>query len=451
MLRSPTVKDVVVAFTVFYCVLVSIVAHAEPLKVTIEKEAGTFALYVNGKPFHIKGVGMDYMSGHNYQKLVESGGNSFRTWNTDNLERELQQAQKHGLKVAVGLGLKKQLQGFDYSDKDAVKKQYEKIIATVEKYKNHPAVLMWVVANEPNLLLNEQGQLAKVDPRIYTAINDIIEYIHENDPNHPVTYTFAGIIKEHIEVALPLTPNVDALSVQVYGDLEHLEAMLEGVAPDLPVIVTEYGPVGHWERPTTSWGREIEEPGGLKALGMLSRMEKSLRGNSSGRLIGDYSFIWGQKQERTPTWYGMVNPSGKLNARADIMTYYWTGKYPKNRAPLVFGMTINNRVAQSNVTLQPGDKATAVVTVVDPDGDDFSVKWEIMEEVSTRSLGGLHEAIPKTIAVNMISSTQSSTGVVMSFSVPEKVGEYRLFGYVYDNGGKVGNVNFPFRVDIKQH
>ena len=422
-------------------------AYNEPLNVAVDKQQGKYQLLVNGKPFQIKGVGLDSNQGGNYQALVEAGGNSFRTWSPENLDKELEIASKLGLKVAVGLGLKKQLQGFDYNDKKAVAKQFAEITAVVDKYKDHPAVLMWVIANEPNLLFDENEQLIPVDPQIYQAINEIIQYIHKHDPNHPVTYTFAGANKTHVDTAMKYTPDVDIVSLQVYGDLGKLNDMLEQLDLDKPFMVTEYGPTGHWESPSTSWGREIEEPGAVKADTMLQRMNASLKANPTGKIVGDFSFLWGHKQERTPTWYGMINADGSLNARADAMSYYWTGAYPENRAPRVTGITLNNRPAQHNVTVAPKSALDVKVTVTDPEGESLTTRWILTGEVGQKSQGGFFEARPDELPLVIHSQSEQAGQVTLRFKAPEKAGEYRIFAYVYDGKGKVGNANFPFLVE----
>ena len=57
----------------------------------------------------------------------------------------------------------------------------------------------------------------------------------------------------------------------------------------MPFMVTEYGPLGFWEKPSTEWGREIEEPSGVKAKGMATRIQLGIVNNQSGKLIGNYA------------------------------------------------------------------------------------------------------------------------------------------------------------------
>src|SRR5690606_13261393 len=141
--------------------------------------------------------------------------------------------------------------------------------------------------------------------------------------------------------------------VQLYRDVSALPDIIRSHNIDKPYMVTEYGAIGHWERPATAWGREIEEPSGIKAETFAERIRSAFEGNPTGKVIGSYAFLWGQKQERTPTWYGMFNADGKPNARIDELARFWTGHYPPNRAPLATAITLNNKQAEQNVHLAP--------------------------------------------------------------------------------------------------
>ncbi|HEY7883748.1 MAG TPA: glycoside hydrolase family 2 TIM barrel-domain containing protein [Cellvibrionaceae bacterium] len=413
-----------------------------PRHVEIINSDGVYQLLVDGQPFEVRGVGFGGGDLSSLPLLVEIGGNSIRTWNANNAAQILAKAAEHGVMVALGFDTQKELHGFDYNDKQAVAEQFERFKQTLQRYKNHPNLLAWVVANEPNLLFHSDGSLADVNPNVYRAINDMIEYVHQEDPHHPVTYTFAGASEEHIKTALKYTPNVDFISVQLYGDVGSLPAMIREHNIDKPYMVTEYGAIGHWERPTTEWGREIEEPSGIKADTFAERMRKALAGNPTGKVIGSYAFLWGQKQERTPTWYGMFNADGKPNARVDELSRFWTGAYPVNRAPRMMDIRLNDQPAERNVYLAPGEQATVTVEVTDPDGDDLRYEWVLLQEVEVRSQGGAFEQKPDEAQLNPVSQQAGE----LIFNAPLAEGDYRIFSYVYDGKGKVGNANFPFYV-----
>lgn len=421
----------------------------EPSHVEIVHSNGMYQMLVNNKPFVVKGAGINYVDGHNYEALVAAGGNSFRTWSTDYADIELAAAAKNNLMVALGFNLEKELHHFDYNDENAVAQQFEQLKHVVNRYKNHPNLLVWVVANEPNLLINNDGSLGVVNPKVYDAISDIIDYIHQVDPHHPVTYSFAGVIKEHIEVALSRTPQVDFVSLQVYGDLDKIPEKIKAAGIVKPFMITEFGPMGHWEMPSTQWGREIEEPSGIKAASMAKRIAHGLAGNPTKLNIGHYVFEWGQKQERTPTWYGMFNKDGKATARIDEITKYWTGQYPDNRAPLASDILINGHRGVDNINLKPNQTITAKVIVTDPENDLLRYDWVLLKEVQERSEGGAIELEPEVVELTLVNNTANMQGE-LTFLSPRIPGDYRLFSYTYDDN-KVANANIPFYVTAKNN
>ena len=410
-----------------------------PAHVEVKRVDGAFGIYVDGKLFNVKGVGLE---GGYYQELADAGGNSFRTWRSTNADEELAEAAKHGFMILMGLDIGKELHGFDYNDEKAVAEQFDRIKETINKYKDHPNVLAWAAGNELNLLFDEKGGLKTVDPKTYKALSDIVDYIHEVDQHHPVTTTFAGIMKEHIELALKEVPQLDFLSYQLYGGVGEVGEAVKEAGINRPYMVTEFGPLGHWETPATQWGREIEEPGAIKATAFAERMTKGIINSDDGLLIGSYAFLWGQKQERTPTWYGLFHADGSQTARLDELSRLWTGKYPDNRAPLVESISLEGKAAKDNIYLKPSKTYSASIEVADPDGDPLKTKWTVMNEVGEKSEGGAHEATPEEIEFKIV---ESSTNTI-TFVAPSQGGDYRLFAYVYDGKGKVGDANVPFFV-----
>ena len=418
-----------------------------PTVVKVVKHDHQYSLSVNGQPYNVKGAGLGYTNDENISALKEAGGNTFRTWELTHIEQELAMAEKLGLMIAVGIPTGKELLGFDYNDEAAVAEQFKVVTAVIEKYKNHPSVLLWVINNEPNLLFDENDKLKEVNPKVYTAMGDIIDFIHKHDPNHPVTFSLAGANPKDIALVLKYAPNIDIISVQSYGGLVALPDSIVQSNVDKPYMVTEFGPIGHWELPTTDWDREIEEPSAVKAAGMAKRMQDVILDDKTGKIIGSFVFFWGQKQERTPTWYGMFNETGEQTASIDELTRMWTGKYPANRAPLSKSITINNTQAVDNVRLQVGQPATVKVQVKDPEFDPLTHEWVLMKEVESRSQGGHFEAKPEALALQIITSEVQPDYVKMIFNAPDGAGEYRLFNYAHNGKNKVGNANIPFMVE----
>ncbi|MEO1033137.1 MAG: glycoside hydrolase family 2 TIM barrel-domain containing protein [Bacteroidota bacterium] len=418
----------------------------KPSKVDVRSVNGQFNFYVNDTLFQLKGLGFNYEYRASFEELSKTGANAIRTWSTTYADTILKAAEKYDLMVAMGISIGKELWGFDYNDTSAVANQFENVKSIINTYKDHPNLLCWVVGNELNLLFEDDGTtLRDVNPKVYDAMADVIDYIHEVDPNHPVTMTFAGVIAPHLKVALERVPQLDILSVQVYADLEHVEKRIKDAGITKPYMVTEFGPRGFWEIPKTEWNREIEEPSGPKADGIIERIDKGLINNASGKCLGGFAFVWGQKHERTPTWYGMHHDDGRQTEYLDNLIKLWTGKYPENRAPRVDKMLLDGKHAQDNIYLEPNTVYDAKVIASDIDGDQLSYKWEVAHEVDVRSLGGEKEQKPKRLQLEVLKDTNGD----FTFKSPEEEGEYRILVYVYDGKHKAGNANIPFYVKNK--
>ena len=98
-----------------------------------------YQLYRNGQPYYVNGLGGEV----NLDLVVKIGGNSIRTWGIDNAQQVLDDAQKHGLTVMLGFWLQHERHGFDYNNAEKVKTQLEHFKKMIDKFKNHPALLMW--------------------------------------------------------------------------------------------------------------------------------------------------------------------------------------------------------------------------------------------------------------------------------------------------------------------
>ncbi|MES2828109.1 MAG: hypothetical protein V4687_08140 [Bacteroidota bacterium] len=398
------------------------------IKVEVKETATGYSLLRDGKQYFVKGAG----GTSKLEELKAAGGNSIRTWSADNAEKFLTRAEELGLTVTMGLNVARERHGFNYDDAVAVKKQLDQLRAQVIKFKDYPALLAWGIGNELNLDYK--------NPKVWDAVNDIAKMIHEADPNHPATTMLAGIGKREIEYIKTKAPELDFISVQVYGDLPKVPEQLKSTGWTKGYLVTEWGPTGHWECSKTSWGAPIEETSSEKAAVYKTRYEASIIKDKN--CMGSYVFLWGQKQERTPTWYGLFTEGGETSEVVDVMHYEWSGKWPQNRAPNISSITIDGKRARSSIYLNPEEKYLVAIAVSDPDNDKLTARWELLPEATDLGQGGDRESRPKPIP-DMVAASSLTNAML---TVPTKLGAYRLFVYISDGHNHVATANIPFLV-----
>lgn len=408
---------------------------AKVSKSEIRQTEEGYRLFVNGKPFYIQGAGLEFGS---IPKLAEHGANSMRTWRTDNGQRSgkevLDEAHANGLKVTMGIDVGRERLGFDYDDEEAVAAQLERIRGEVMELKDHPALIIWGIGNE----LNHHSH----NPKVWDAVNDISKMIHEVDPNHITTTSLAGMNKEYVDLVRERASDLDVLSVQMYAEIEILPERIAESGWEGPLMVTEWGATGYWEVPSTEWGAPLENHSSLKADFYRSRYRKAIESQSK-QVIGSYVFLWGQKQERTPTWFGMFMPDGRETESIDAMHFIWNNAWPDNRTPRLNDFTLEGKYAPDNIKLDAGIDYKATADITDPDGDPIIYRWEIMRESTTEATGGDAEEVPEAIDGLIVSQSDGN----VTFKAPTESGAYRLFLYVDDDHEHTAHANIPFYVN----
>ncbi len=407
-------------------------------KVTLHKSNGKYELRVNNVPFFIKGAGLEF---GNMEAVAKHNGNSFRTWRTENGKQSgkevLDEAHKNGLMVLMGIEVARERHGFDYNDTRAVKEQLERIKKEVLELKDHPALLMWGVGNELNLRYT--------NPKVWNAVNEISEMIHSIDTNHLTTTSLAGISNKEVDLINERSPDLDLLSFQIYGRLPELPSLVKESGWEGAYIVTEWGATGHWEVPQTSWGVPIEENSTIKAENYLNRYVGAIQADSL-HCIGSYVFLWGQKQERTPTWYGVFLENGFETESVDVMHYLWNDNvWPENRTPQIKEFTLDAKTAYESVVLEKGKEYTANVKIYDFNNDSITYKWEVLAESTDLKDGGDYENRPKAIQIEVLNQQDG----ILKFISPED-GRYRLFIYANDGYKHSATANIPFLVKGNQ-
>ena len=409
-----------------FILLLHTVAFAQVVPVEIVKKDNGFQLLRGGEPYYIKGVGgIDYL-----EKAKEYGANSFRTWSTENAKEQLDKAHELGMTVCLGFWAQHERHGFDWSNEIGVKLQLEAFSKVVDEVKGHPALLMWAVGNEVDLFYTNFD--------VWKHINDIALMIKEKDPYHPVTTVTAGLDVAEVKLIQKYAPSLDLLGVNTYGGLDFAIESLPYYGWDKPYMITEWGPNGHWESPTTDWGTPIEQTSTEKAKSYKERYEMIFE--DSEDCLGSYVFLWGFKQETTSTWYGLFLKDGTQTSVMDILIEKWSGKKPDNLAPELNSFTINSKNAYQSVKVDKRTQMEVEIDAFDPNNDKLSYHIEIVPESTDTKAGGDYEEAPTAVFQKIYSTNK------FNIKVPSKSGSYRLFVVIKD-GEKGATANIPFLVN----
>lgn len=400
---------------------------------SLAKTDSGYTIMRNGEPYFIKGAG----GRSHLDLLAQSGANSIRTWGTDGADAVLDEAYRNGLSVMLGLRIGHERHGFDYSDAAAVAKQKEEVRQQVLKYKDHPALLAWGIGNEVDLFYT--------NTEVWFAVQDIAAMIKELDPNHLITTVTAGIDKTKLDLILQRVPDIDYLSINIYGGLESLPQDLSNMGYNGPYVVTEWGPTGHWQVARTDWDVPIEQTSTEKAASYRSRYAGGIKA-APGRALGSYAFLWGQKQETTPTWYGVFTEAGYPNEVVDSLYYNWNDKWPENRAPSIEAFTVNDKHAADSLHVKANAALDVNLAVKAHQQDGVTIRWEVLPESTDIKAGGDPEARPKPVEGLIQEDNKQGK---MTLLAPPKAGGYRLFAYVKSGHDKVATANIPFYVDAE--
>lgn len=389
----------------------------------VESDQG-YQLRKNGKVHRILGVGgVDQL-----ELLASYGGNTIRTWDAEGIGPLLDEADALGISVVAGIWLEHQRHGFDYNDPESRKEQLDRVRTLVNEHKDHPALLAWGIGNEVELGGDMDVALRQ--------INDAAAIVKSLDPDHPRMAVIAEIGDDKAIRIQNECPDIDFIGINSYGGLGNLPGRLEQQGYTGAYAITEFGVIGHWETGQTSWGAPYEQSSSAKADFIKDAYTQTIEANMDDQCLGSFAFLWGHKQEKTETWYGLLLPTGETTERVDVLSELWTGVKPDNVAPQVNSIELIDADAGA---LQPGQAVSVRVDTQDPDGDPIEVQWRVIPESQERSMGGDFEAGIRPVDVAIRSGSIDTATITM----PSKPGAYRIFATVRDGKGHAGTVNLP--------
>lgn len=415
--------------TSFWFLSVGLFLFGAPVPVSVEEVGGTWKLMREGKPYLIKGAG-----GHtNLELLKQCGANSIRTWGVDAKTKEiLDAAHEQDLTVTVGIWLAHLNHGANYEDRGLIERQTAEVRRAVEAYKDHPAVLAWGLGNEM-----EVGDGGDTNVALWRHINDLAKMVKELDPHHPTMTVIAEMGGQKVPSIEAHCPDLDILGVNAYGGAPSLMKRYRELGGTKPVVLTEFGPLGFWEVGRNAIGAADEMKSGDKAKFYASGYQ-GIAADAMG--LGSYAFLWGNKQEATATWFGMLLPNGERTAAVDTMAQLWGAPVP-NRVPVIESLEW-----KGEAILKPGQIVRPTLKAKDPEGDPLRVKWVLMNDALDYGFGGYAQARPAEYPDSFLKGDLSGA----EFRMPDNGGYYRLYAYVFDDAGGAAVANLSLKIDAPQ-
>jgi beta-glucuronidase len=251
---------------------------------TIAVQGGQILL--NGNPVHLNGFGRheDFVASgkglnlpllvKDYQLMRWTGANSYRTSHYPYSEEEMQMADRQGFLIideipAVSLQ-------FESDENAAIRLRMclQQIDELIARDKNHPAVVMWCVANEPMPTTMNLGAVdgsSSGDPSVARGkqfLDTLLRHARELDPTRLVTLvTVMGGPQDWMQECDVICMNRYWGWYVLGGELEKAMAALEQELDQVwerwrkPIIMTEFGAdtmAGMHGHPTVMWTEEYQ-------------------------------------------------------------------------------------------------------------------------------------------------------------------------------------------------
>ena len=400
----------------------------------LPEKDGSFSLYIDGRKTYINGVG----GANKLDVAKESGANSFRTWggNIESIKKYSALAAENGLYIMQGIGLSKKHDDYLNEEyKDKLRNEVRELASTFKDDKN---IIIWGLGNEIELF----GSNGEAE---WTFVNELSEIIKSIDKRH-LTATVIAHDPAALDSLAKYAPSLDLVGINSYGYIETIPGIVEKSAYKGAYLITEWGPTGWWECERTEWGAPIEQTSEEKRTVYEDRYAKGIK--AGPRCLGSYCFLWGQKEERTPTWFCMfvehdvegLPLDAEKTPMVEGMQRVWTGEEPQQTAPVVAGMTINGLAARQSPVVSAGKAFKAAVDAADKEETRLKYVWENLAEATITAQGGAWEPRPDRI------------GDVVTTDAPElelkvkEPGNYRLYCYILDGTGFCATINVPYQV-----
>jgi hypothetical protein len=242
-----------------------------------------------------------------FSAMRQAGVNTILGWVTEEWDRLLlDKAQERGLGVILPYDLDPSLDYTNPAVRDAVARD---VLGWVSAYRDHPAVRMWGIGNEVlHKLVYPSWLKLRGDPVLEARASafatfyvDLIDRVHQLDPNHPVTYRDAeDAYVSRMRDAL----NAGGVSRPwfVYGINIYTPRLASVIANwptqglDVALLISEFGPGG---------AGPGDRPKGYRDMWSMVRAQPE-------RVLGGAPYVWTTDgPEEVDRIFGLVDRNGK--------------------------------------------------------------------------------------------------------------------------------------------
>lgn len=395
---------------------------AQSAAVTLENRDGHARLLRDGQPFQVRGAAA-FGELDLFQRI---GGNTLRVFGPEH-DFLLPEARRRGLAVIYGFDLGKPEKGFDYRNPDALAAQQQAVLARAKVLKDQAEILVWALGNELELKVEDPAP-------VFDAVNRLARALKALDPKHPTMVVVAEVWPEKVAALLAHCPDVDILGINSYGGAVDAAARARGMGWTKPILITEFGAPGHWEMPATAWGAALEPSSSAKAEVYARTWREGIAGQPE--VLGGVAFLWGAKQEVTPTWYGMLLDDGSRLGAVDALALAWRGSLPFAPAPELKGVQLVGLPPH----LRPGQQAEAEALPGTP--APLRYRWALREESHAEHSNREGQAAPV-----LVEGALQGEGPRIRITAPAKLGAYRLYVVGYGPDGGAATANLPLWIE----
>ncbi|WP_422103796.1 glycoside hydrolase family 2 TIM barrel-domain containing protein [Winogradskyella sp.] len=405
---------------------------------TVEKIEGHWTLNIDGEPFDIKGATFGYDNDvANYDRYFEDlkflGVNTIRTWATgDHAPQLLDAAEKHGMKVMMGIWMRHGRPGmedddsFDYlTDIKGMEEMYNNAISKVEAYKNHPAVLTWGVGNEVYLNIatdEEKMAYSKLLERICSKIKEL-------DPNHPITSVEAWTFgmdwwQKHV-------PSIDIYGLNCYGPGANLlQEELEKRQIDKPYIITEFGVIGEWDVQTDKNGVKIEPLDKEKYHAIASGYRNWIANKSS--CLGVYMFHYRSLNNFMSPWL-FTHVNNLKRPQYWAIREAFTGNKPSNNVPNIEAFSL------PDATYNSGTWIPMNLKVSDAENETLDISFYYNQREGSRK---------RRDQINPL-NFRGNLSEGFEIELPKEHGAIKVYAYAKDSFDNLGIASTSIKVEDK--